>query len=56
MVATIGFPSFLFGFLPIVMLDIYNAYRIDPGLYLQTGGQLITSKNVPMLMAFAAFH
>jgi len=54
MVATIGLPSFLFGFLPIVMLYIYNAYGIDPGLYLQTSGQLITSKDVPMLMAFAA--
>ena len=54
MVATIGLPSFLFGFLPIVMLYTYNAYAIDPGLYLQRSGQLITSKDVPMLAALAA--
>jgi hypothetical protein len=49
MVATIGLPSFLFGFLPITMLYIYNANGIDPCLYLQTSGQFITSKDVPML-------
>lgn len=54
MVATIGLPSFLFGFLPIVMLYTYNAYAIDPGVYLQTSGQLITSRDVPMLAALAA--
>lgn len=53
MEATIGLPSFLFGFLPIVMLYVYNAYAIDPGLYQQTSGQLVTAKEVPEFLALA---
>jgi ABC-type sugar transport system substrate-binding protein len=53
MVATIGLPSYLFGALPVVMLYFYNAFGVDPGLYQQTSGQLVTAKQVPEFMALS---
>ena len=53
MVATIGLPSYLFGALSIVMLYFYNAFGVDPGLYQQTSGQLVTAKQVPEFLALS---
>ncbi len=53
MVATIGLPSYLFGALPVVMLYFYNAFGVDPGLYQQTSGQLVTASQVPEYLALS---
>jgi simple sugar transport system substrate-binding protein len=53
MVATIGLPSYLFGALPVVMLYFYNAFGVDPGLYQQTSGQLVTKAQVPQFLALS---